>query len=157
MTENNKHWVAVENNIVVHSGFQAPQSYVDNYTELVVDREDRQTPPWYNANVRFVDVTDLNPRPVTGWYKTPTGWADGNPKLEANKLSIPADGATTSTVTFSQVGPKTPAKIKFNVNNQEVEETLVNGVATVDVTSTNPGDLVVVSAVDLSVTITVEG
>lgn len=68
-----KQWAAVENDVVVHGGFDAPQEYIDDYTAEVVDRSDRVTPDWYHAGVEFVDVTGLDPRPTTGW----TRGADG--------------------------------------------------------------------------------
>lgn len=64
-----KEWVAVENDVVVHGPFQAPQEYIDFYTDEVVDREDRETPYWYNENVEFVDVTDIDPSPAAGWTR----------------------------------------------------------------------------------------
>lgn len=153
-----KTWVAVESNLVVHGPFQAPQEYIDSYTEQVVDRTDRVTPEWYNEHVIFVDVTALDPSPVTGWFKATNGaWVDGNPTLLASRNTIPADGVTTALITFMQKGPKVPIKVKFNVNGQEIEENVVNGQASIEVTSINGGDVIEVKVRNQIVVITVEG
>lgn len=152
-----RQWVAAENNVVVHGPFQATQEYITDYESAVVAADGRETPYWYNANVVFVDVTDLNPTPAFGWFKSGTAWVNGNPTTTVDKYQIVGDGVSAAIVTFSQKGPKAPAKIKFNVNGQDVEETLVAGVATLKITSTNPGDLITVKVGSEIINISVVG
>lgn len=153
-----KQWVAVDAGVIVHAGFSAPQSYIDDYDKNIVERSDITTPPWYHEGVTFLDVTDMNPKPSTDWFLDASGaWLNGNASLTVNRTTIPADGTTIAVVTFAQKGPKAPAKVKFNVNGQEVEENLANGVATLEITSVNPGDVIEVKARNQTVTITVEG
>jgi hypothetical protein len=152
-----KNWIAVENNQVVHGSFQATQEYIDTYDDQVVERQDRTTPPWYHNGVVFVDVTGTDPLPATGWYKDAAGkWADGNPTISSDKTSIPGDGVAVATVTYSQKGPKTPQTVTFNVNGQDVVENVTNGQAKLEVSSSNPGDVVVVKITNNTITINVE-
>lgn len=151
-----KSWVPVDGDVVVHYGFDAAQSYIDNYEAQVVEREDRTTPPWYHEGVTFLDVTAMNPKPTLGSFKQGNQWLDGNPSLTVDDASIPADGAAVAKVTFTQKGPQAPANVTFDVNGQLVPQALANGVATLDVTSTNPGDVIIVHVGELSVMINVE-
>jgi hypothetical protein len=153
-----KKWAAVENGLVVHGDFDASQEYIDSFVEQIVDRVDRTTPPWYNENITFVDVTEIEPRPTTNWFIDSGGnWVDGNPSLTTDRTSIPADGTMAAIITFAQQGPTTPTSVAFNVNGEDVNDTVINGVATLNVTSSNPGDVIVVTVGSNSVTITVEG
>lgn len=149
-------WAVLRDSIVVDM-FDAGLDLVDNFVERVVDNTGVVTPPWYDATVEFVDVTDVEPRPMSGFYKASNGrWVDGNPSLVADRYTIPADGTTAATVTFSQKGPQAPVEVTFDVNGQTVTESLTADKATVEVVSTNPGDEIVVSTGGSSVTIQVE-
>lgn len=155
MTEPLLSWAAVDNNMVV-SGFDAPESF--DFVEDVVNVAGLTTPAWWHAEVEFVDVTTVSPRPTIGWYRDGNGnWIDGTVSLTSDRPSIPADGTTFATITFKQKGPKAPAKVRFSVNGTEAEDPLVNGSAVLTVTSTNPGDQILVTAGGASVTILVEG
>lgn len=149
-------WAAVKGGVVVHSHFDATQEVIDRAVEALANSE--VTPEWYDADVEFVDVSGVDPRPTIGFYKAANGrWVDGNPHLTTDRPAIPADGVTAATVTFTQKGPGAPAEVVFDVNGQVVTETLgAAKSAMVTVTSTNPGDRITVGVLDLAVTILVE-
>lgn len=152
-----KKWIAVKNNVVVHGGWQGPQSLIDNFEDRVVNAENTTTPSWYDETVEFIDVTDLDPLPVTGWYRDVSGnWKDGNAYLETDKYSILPDGTSAATVKFKQVGPNTPTNVEFSINGQTVSEKVTAGVATLTVTSTNPNDVIQISASGKTLQISVE-
>lgn len=152
-----KRWTATKDGEVVH-GFDAEQSYIDDYLDRVVNARGFVTPPWWDETVVFHDVTHLETRPVLGFYKAANGhWVDGNAYLTVDRQSIPADGTTFALVTFEQKGPNAPAEIAFDVNGQVVIETLGSAKsASLEITSRNPGDRITVRALDLAVTIVVE-
>lgn len=150
-----RNWIVVTTgNVVVH-GFGGTVEVAESALERVAAMG--SVPDWYEDNLTLSDATDLDPRPTVGWYKAGNGrWMDGNPTLITDRYTIPANGNTAATVTFTQKGPQAPTEVTFDVNGQTVTETLVADKATVEVVSTNPGDEIVVSTGGSSVTIQVE-
>jgi hypothetical protein len=140
---------------VVH-GFDADQSFVDDFENKVVD-SGVETPSWWSDTVDFHNVTGIDPRPTVGFFLVEGAWVDGTPRLQTDRRTIPANNTTAAKVTFTQQGPQAPASVDFELNGQVVTERLVNGAAAVNITSANPGDVLTVRAGGLSVTITVEG
>lgn len=152
-----RQWAAVDGTVIVHGGFDAPQEYVDDYVDRVVDRADLTTPPWWHEGVEFLDVTGMTPRPMVGWFRVGNGpWMDGNPSLTASRLSIPADSTTAAVVTFAQKGPNAPASVEFNVNGVKSTVALANDTASVEVVSATAGDLITVAVGSLSVQVEVQ-
>lgn len=135
----------------------ADQKFIDDVKSAIND-PNADISHLYTKEDKFVEITSIEPSPSFGWYQDGAGnWFDGNPKLTADRASIPADGITSAKVTFFQIGPKAPTQVSFNVNGLATDVALVSGVAVADVTSTNPGDTIVVAVGALSVTITVVG
>lgn len=150
-------WVPVNNNVIVSWPFQADKEYIENFKENIVISDRNTTPSWYNETTRFLDVTSINPTPDIGFYKEGENWIDGNPNLSTNTRNIPADGKTPAVITFTQKGPNTPTKVTFVVNEAAtVEPVSADGIATCEIVSTNPGDVITVKVNGLTETVKVD-
>jgi hypothetical protein len=153
-----KKWVVLDrDNYVVH-GFDATEYFVSSFVERVVEREDLSTPPWYSRGIQFVNVDNLPNRPVVGFYRANNGdWLDRRPNISVDRDLIPADGKTAATVTYEDYTPSAPPYVTFDVNGSRVEEYVLNGTASIEITSASPSDRITVGVEDFSVTIDVEG
>lgn len=76
--------------------------------------------------------------------------------LTANPPSIPADGTTSSEVTYKDESADPPAEVTFDINGVTSTQDVVDGVAQIAVTSKTSGDIVTVTCQGLSVQIGVE-
>ena len=107
-----------------------------------------------------VDVTD-QPQVALDWL-----YVDGELKpppmryMNTDRHSIPADGTTAATVTYTDTYPDAPEQVVFTVNGAtKTVQVTSAGNAFLDVVSSTPGDSIVVSVDALpgtSLTITVE-
>lgn len=68
--------------------------------------------------------------------------------VSVDRSSIPPDGATPATITYTDNRLNPPASIGADVNGAKVDVPLVGGVGTLAVTSANPGDVVTVALAD---------
>jgi len=115
------------------------------------------------ASATVVDLASVSPTPGVGWsYDATTGAFSAPPpppapeSLVAVPSSIPADGTTASTVTWTAAeGATVPATVQFNVNG--VLETVGTSgtTAEIGVTSTTAGDTITVRCFALSATVSV--
>ena len=133
LTEND----VVTNIIVVEDG--------DTFATDYVARDD-------NDYVQAVDLADLDPRPGIGWVNRDGTFLPPE-TLTTDMDEIPPNGATAATVAYTDNRPDPPATVEVDVNGDTSDLTLVDGVGTVAVTSTNPGDTVTVQVSSLTVVI----
>lgn len=116
---------------------------------IVYDPTGDYTPADGLTLVELADDDAVGP----GWDVTPAGGFAPPPSLTADPSTIPADGATTSTVTYTNHGTSAPATVTFDVNGATTDVPLTSGVAAIDVTAATPGPVVVTCA-GLTATIT---
>lgn len=84
--------------------------------------------------------------------RTYKGNGEFYPRLNilTNKAQIMADGVDTATITVNVQDTVNPHQISFSVNNgTPVVVNTVNGIATLPVTTTVPGDYIVTATSDL--------
>lgn len=102
-----------------------------------------------------VQVDSLDPKPAIGWVKKGTGYVPPE-QMSTDKDSIAGDGVESATVTYTDNRPTFPDEVTFMVNGGESDPvTLVDGSASIDVTSATPGDEVDVSCGGVGVSIEV--
>lgn len=127
------------------------------------------------VNVIIVNDTTFDPGPDLtlavlpdgstvgpGWRLVAGAWAEPPRRdLAANRDSIPGDGTTAATVTYTDTHDDAPTSVVFTVNGAtKTVQLTAAGNAILDVVSSTPGDTVVVTVdalPDAAVTITVEG
>lgn len=80
------------------------------------------------------------------------------PSLTTDRTTVPPDGTTVATVTYTNLRSDAPARVNFDVNGTVKDVALsAAGNAILEVASATPGDVVRVSVADAgTVTITVE-
>jgi len=127
---------------------------------IVVEAADHPFPQEYiaddgNPYDEAVRVDAMDPRPGIGWVKKADGTFAPQYVLVADVTSIPADGKTVATVTYTDNTASPPASITFDVNGVKTDAALINGSASIAVTSTSPGDLITVTAGTTGITISV--
>lgn len=103
-----------------------------------------------------------NESPVTqGWRLVEGEWvAPPRRDLTVDQDSIPGDGTTAATVTYTDTHDDAPTEVVFAVNGTASAATaLVQGTASIEVVSSSPGDVITVTVdvlPDTQVAITVE-
>lgn len=104
-----------------------------------------------------IEVLPESSRVGPGWrWSEAEGYREPPARtLTANPLAVPADGATTATVTYRNTYDDAPVAITFDANGATTEVDLTDGVAHLDVTAAQPGP-VVIACDGLSVTISAE-
>lgn len=90
-----------------------------------------------------------------GWLVNPYRIAPVK-SLLVNPATIPADGATASTATYTNTFPGAPAQVTFDVNGTPTTVAVANGIAELDVTAVAPGQIAV-TCDGLTATITATG
>lgn len=124
----------VANVVSVDSTTLAGQAYL----VAIVSHYDRIIPAEGYARGQYLDASG-NPIPL--------------PALTTDVPSIPPDGTTAATITYTNGQPDAPASVVFDVNGSTTEVALSGGSASIAVTSTTSGDEVTVQADGLSITI----
>lgn len=153
-------WVPVDNGTVVSYPFQAPQTYIDNYKTTVVDPAHITTPPWFTSTVTFVDVSAVTPTPSEGSTVANGVWTYPPPPplpkaLSVSPGSIPPDGKTAATVTYTNGQPGAPTSVVFNVNGNLTTVAVANETATLQVASATAGDVILIQCDGLTTTLQV--
>jgi hypothetical protein len=130
----------------VLDSFRAPSTLVDNFVDRVVRPGHVTTPPWYTSMVIFVDVTAEPTTPTIGFFRKSNGtWLDGRPQLSADKADVAGDGVDVVTVSYTQAGPDKPSEVVFTVNGEDTHPVLLRSdAASIEITSSSPGDQVTV-------------
>jgi hypothetical protein len=100
-------------------------------------------------------VVDETNYAAIGWVKKGSEYVIPE-QIESSKATITGDGKDTATVTYTDNRPSPPDQVTANVNGQDVSVSLTNGVGSLDVTSVNPGDTVVVTFPGVSTAIVVQ-
>jgi hypothetical protein len=91
-----------------------------------------------------------------GQYVTPEGDPIPFPTLTSDRPSVPPDGTTAATITYTNQEPTAPAAATFTVNGASPQPAeLDNGAASVEVASVTPGDTITVEAEGLTITVEV--
>ncbi len=79
------------------------------------------------------------------------------PALGTDAYSIPADGTTAATVTYTDHSPTAPLVVTFLVNGATADSEVRDGVATIEVVASTPGPVEVsVASLDDLIVITAE-
>lgn len=93
-----------------------------------------------------------------GWRLVSGAWvAPPRRDLAVDRASIPADGTTAATVTYTDTHDDAPTSVVFTVNGLDSNAVdLVDAAAALQVTSTTPGDVIEVTVGELSLSIQVE-
>lgn len=131
---------------------------------IVVDDDDHGFAPDYvgrddNDFERAVDLSTLEVQPSIGWvFRRGIGYVPPA-VIAVDRDTIPANGTTAATVTYTDNRAAPADHVTFVVNGEEQDPPvpLVDGKASITVASSTAGDTVTVSAEGLGVSIEVEG
>lgn len=136
---------------------------VDGEVVNVVDAPADLTPGWLlgalGGQGEIAPLSDFDPDPVGIGWKVIDGVPVPPPRrnLAVDRTSIPGDGTTAATVTYTDTHNDAPASVVFTVNGLDSNAVdLVGAAATLQVTSTTPGDVIEVTVNGLSLSIQVQ-